>query len=133
MTDGKPSYVRWILVFWIFVLSAVAFLDRVNISVAGLAIRDSYGFTKLQLGYVFSSLLAGYTLFQTVVGRLADRFGSVLVLAIGVLWWGVFTALTAAVPTAIGHALFWFIAIRFLLGAGEAVVYPASNQFVANW
>src|SRR5262249_13129576 len=26
-----------------------------------------------------------------------------------------------------------FMAIRFLLGAGEAVVYPASNQFVARW
>jgi len=26
-----------------------------------------------------------------------------------------------------------FVSIRFLLGAGEAVVYPASNQFVARW
>jgi MFS transporter, ACS family, glucarate transporter len=26
-----------------------------------------------------------------------------------------------------------FVSIRFLLGAGEAVVYPASNRFVAHW
>jgi ACS family glucarate transporter-like MFS transporter len=50
-----------------------------------------------------------------------------------VIWWGVFTALTAAVPTGIQGALFLFVSIRFLLGAGEAVVYPASNQFVARW
>jgi ACS family glucarate transporter-like MFS transporter len=25
------------------------------------------------------------------------------------------------------------VAIRFLLGAGEAVIYPASNQFLAHW
>ena len=31
------------------------------------------------------------------------------------------------------HALFFFIAVRFLLGAGEAIIYPASNQFVACW
>jgi ACS family glucarate transporter-like MFS transporter len=29
--------------------------------------------------------------------------------------------------------LFLFVSIRFLLGVGEAVVYPASNQFVARW
>jgi ACS family glucarate transporter-like MFS transporter len=29
--------------------------------------------------------------------------------------------------------LFLFVSIRFLFGAGEAVVYPASNQFVSRW
>jgi MFS transporter, ACS family, glucarate transporter len=46
---------------------------------------------------------------------------------------GIFTALTAALPVGIAQSLFLFIAIRFLLGIGEAVVYPASNQFVSNW
>jgi ACS family glucarate transporter-like MFS transporter len=55
------------------------------------------------------------------------------VLAGGVIWWGIFTALTAAVPSGIRGALFLFVSIRFLLGVGEAVVYPASNQFVARW
>jgi ACS family glucarate transporter-like MFS transporter len=125
--------VRWFLIFWLFVLSAVSFLDRVNISIASNSIVETYGFSNVQLGYVFSALLAGYALFQTVGGRLADRFGSRRVLAGGVLWWGVFTALTAAVPSNVGHALLLFVSIRFLLGAGEAVVYPASNHFVARW
>jgi len=133
MAATKSSHVRWFLLFWLFVLSAVSFLDRVNISIASNSIVETYGFTNIQLGYIFSSLLAGYALFQTVGGRLADRFGSRRVLAVGVLWWGLFTTLTAGVSTKIGHALLLFISIRFLLGAGEAVVYPASNQFVARW
>jgi ACS family glucarate transporter-like MFS transporter len=133
MTATKSSHVRWFLIFWLFVLSAVSFLDRVNISIASNSIVEAYKFTNGQLGYIFSSLLAGYALFQTVGGRLADRFGSRRVLALGVLWWGIFTALTAAVPATIEYSLFLFISIRFLLGAGEAVVYPAANQFVARW
>jgi hypothetical protein len=27
--------IRWILIFWMFVVSAIAYLDRVNISIAG--------------------------------------------------------------------------------------------------
>ena len=133
MSNPPTTRVRWLLVFWLFVLSAVAFLDRVNISVAGSSLASAYGFSHLQLGWVFSSFLAGYALFQTIGGRLADRMGPRRTLTVGVLWWGIFTALTAAVPSGIGGALILFIAVRFCLGAGEAVVFPASNQFVARW
>jgi MFS transporter, ACS family, glucarate transporter len=133
MTDPRTSPVRWFLIFWLFVLSAVAFLDRVNISIAGSSIASEYHLTNVELGWVFSAFLAGYALFQTLGGRLADRFGPRRVLAVGVVWWGVFTALTASVPHGIAGALFLFVSIRFLFGAGEAVVYPASNQFVSRW
>jgi ACS family glucarate transporter-like MFS transporter len=133
MTASKTSHVRWMLVFWLFVLSAVSFLDRVNISIAGGSIADAYHLSNVQLGKVFSALLVGYALFQTVGGRLADRFGPRRVLAAGVVWWGIFTALTALIPANLAGALFFFVAVRFLLGAGEAVIYPAANQFVARW
>ncbi|HYM06210.1 MAG TPA: MFS transporter [Terriglobales bacterium] len=133
MNSSSTSHMRWVLVCWLFVLSAVSYLDRVNISVAGRSIATEYGLSNVQLGYVFSAMLVGYALFQTVGGRLADRFGPRRVLTAGVVWWGIFTGLTALVPSTIGGALFLFIAIRFLLGAGEAVVYPSSNQFVARW
>lgn len=35
MIDQKRSHVRWLLVFILFALSAVAFGDRVNISITG--------------------------------------------------------------------------------------------------
>jgi len=133
MTSAKTTHVRWFLVFWLFVLSAVSYLDRVNISIAGGSIADAYHLTDVQLGKVFSAMLVGYALFQTVGGRLADRFGARRVLAGGVIWWGIFTALTALVPAQIEGALLLFVAVRFLLGAGEAVIYPSANQFIARW
>jgi len=133
ITPPRTTQVRWLLVLWIFVLSAIAFLDRVNISIAGPSIAAAYHLSNVQLGSIFSALLWGYAIFQTVGGRLADRIGPRRVLAGGVVWWGVFTALTAAAPSGLRMALVWFIAMRFLLGAGEAVMFPASNQFVSRW
>jgi len=127
------SRIRWVLIFWLFVLSAVSYLDRVNISIAGTSIAREYNLSNVQLGWVFSAFLVGYALFQTPGGWLADRMGSRRVLTIGVLWWGIFTALAAAVPSKFAYALAVFIAMRFLLGAGEAIIYPASNQFVSRW
>jgi MFS transporter, ACS family, glucarate transporter len=133
MNGARTSHVRWFLVFWLFVLSAVSYLDRVNISIAGGSIAEAYHLSDVQLGKVFSAMLVGYALFQTVGGRLADRFGPRRVLAAGVMWWGIFTALTAMVPANIAGAIFIFVLVRFLLGAGEAVIYPSANQFVARW
>jgi MFS transporter, ACS family, glucarate transporter len=132
-STARTSHVRWMLVFWLFVLSAVSYLDRVNISIAGGPIADAYGLSDVQLGKVFSAMLVGYAIFQTVAGRLADRFGPRRMLTAGVIWWGVFTALTALVPANIAGALLVFVVVRFLLGAGEAVIYPSANQFIAHW
>lgn len=133
MAGARTSHVRWFLVFWLFILSAVSYLDRVNISIAGGSIAEAYHLSDVQLGKVFSAMLVGYALFQTVGGRLADRFGARRVLAAGVLWWGIFTALTAMVPANVAGALFIFVAVRFLLGAGESVIYPSANQFISSW
>jgi len=45
----RPSRVRWLLIFWMFVISAIAFLDRVNISIAGVSMERAYGFDTLGL------------------------------------------------------------------------------------
>ena len=133
MARAERFQVRSVLVFWLFVLSATAFLDRTNISIAGAAIRDELKIDNLQLGWVFSAFLVGYAAFQVVGGWMACRFGPRRVLAGGVLWWGLFTALTTLAAPRLGHALLLLILIRFALGAGEAVMYPAGNQFVARW
>jgi ACS family glucarate transporter-like MFS transporter len=125
--------VRWLLIFWMFAISAISYLDRVNISIAARFVEREFHIDDIQLGWVFSAFLVGYTLLQAPGGRLADRFGPRRILMLGTLWWGVFTAATALVPAGISGPLLLLIAVRFALGAGEAVVYPASNRVVANW
>ena len=133
MAELPAGSVRWFLVFWLFVLGAVSYLDRVNISIAGSAMVEEYHLTQVQLGSIFSAFLLGYAFFQTPGGWLADRLGPRHVLTIGVVWWGIFTALTASLPSTIAGALTYLIVIRLLLGAGEAIIYPACNKFVSQW
>ena len=124
MTVIPRIRVRYFLGFWLFVLSGVAFLDRTNISIAGLDISRDYGLNNQALGWVFSAFLIGYAGFQLPAGILAARFGPRWVLTLGVLWWGVATALITALPTGLAHTIGLLIAVRFLLGAGEASTGP---------
>jgi ACS family glucarate transporter-like MFS transporter len=64
---------------------------------------------------------------------LARRFGPRRVLALGLVWWGIFTALTALAPPHPAGALLGLVLIRVALGGGEAVMYPCANQFVERW
>jgi MFS transporter, ACS family, glucarate transporter len=125
--------VRYFLAFWLFVLSGVAFLDRTNLAIAGLQISNEYGLGNQRLGWIFSAFLIGYAGFQLPAGWLAARFGPRRVLTVGVFFWGAATIATALLPTGIRNAVWMLIFIRFILGAGESVIYPAANQFVARW
>lgn len=133
MLEAPATRVRWLLVFGLFFLSAVAYIDRINIAIAGNSIASEFNLTNVQLGSLTSAFLIGYALFQTFGGWLADRLGPRRVLTAGVLWWGIFTALTTAISPKIAFAMLYLAAVRFLLGAGEAVMFPASNQFVSRW
>src|SRR5215831_11277471 len=124
---------RWLLIFWMFTISAIAYLDRVNISIAGHFIQEEYHLSTVQLGWIFSAFLIGYAAFQAPGGRLADRFGPRKILALGTIWWGVFTALSAMISPSLAGVVFVLATVRFALGLGEAVVYPASNRLVAKW
>ena len=114
-------------------LSAVAFLDRTNISVAGVQIGREFAIPNTRLGWVFSAFLIGYAAFQVPAGLLAGRLGPRRVLTLGVLWWGLFTALTTVVSPRLGSAVMVLALVRFALGAGEAMMYPAASQFVERW
>lgn len=133
MPTAQSTGIRWILIAWIFVIAAIACLDRVNISIAGQFIAREFHLSNIQLGWVFSAFVAGYALFQAPGGWLADRIGPRKVLAIGVLWWGVFTSLITFLSPHLTAVLGILIGLRFGLGMGEAVMFPASNCIVAAW
>jgi ACS family glucarate transporter-like MFS transporter len=130
---ARQGRIRWAIVGWAFVISAVSYLDRNNISIAGSSIKDAFALTDRQLGLVFSAFALGYALSQPIAGGIADRLGAYRCVAIAIVWWGVFTAATAMLPPSVPYALTLLILVRLLLGIGEAVIYPATNRLVSSW
>ena len=53
MSNPFRGRIRWALIGWMFVISAIAYLDRVNISIAGHSIQQEFHLDNIQLGWVF--------------------------------------------------------------------------------
>ncbi len=89
------------------------------------------------MGQVFSAFVFGYALFQIPGGWLGDRWGARRVLALAVIWWSVFTGLTAIAPTlplvSLVGIMGSLIVVRFFIGVGESAALPNFNRAVANW
>src|SRR5260370_37577803 len=106
-----------------FLISAIAYLDRVNISIAGPSIAEEFHLTNLQLGGVFSAFVLGYAFFQARGGWLSDRLGPRKILMLGVIWWGLFTAaVTLLTPKLVGLSTI-LIVLRLLLWIGRELAY----------
>ena len=107
---------------------ALAYVDRVAISMASGAIQRDLALSDEQLGYAFSAFTLAYALFEVPSGWLADRFGARRMMARIVLWWSAFTAATAA---SVGFVS--LVAIRFMFGMGEAGVLPTLASAFRRW
>lgn len=121
---------RYAVVGMCFAAVFVCYIDRVNISVAAIAMQSEFGWTETTKGLVLSSFFVGYMLTMAVAGWLADRFGGKLVLGLAVIWWSLFTVLT---PWAAYSSMAMLIAARVALGLGEAATFPASYGLFSRW
>jgi len=133
----SPTRIRWLILALLLGISIVTYIDRVNISVTARHMIPSLGLTKVQMGQVFSAFVLGYALCQIPGGWLGDRWGARRILTLAVIWWSIFTALTALAPALpivnmIG-ILGSLILVRFLIGVGEAAALPNFNRVVASW
>lgn len=117
---------RRLLLFLLWVMMTVAYLDRVNISLAGPQIMASLHLTKAQFGGVLSAFQCGYALMQIPGGYLADRIGARPLLIAALLVWSAFTALTG-----VARSLGQMIGIRVLFGFGEGLENGAQFKLIA--
>ena len=104
----------------------INYIDRGNISVAGPLIKSEFHLSAFQLGILFSAFFCTYTAMQFVIGWLVDRFDANWVLAAGFLIWSIATTATGLVS---GFAL--LLALRLILGVGEAVALPCGSKILA--
>src|SRR5215472_14058185 len=72
----RTTHRRYWVFFLLFLLSGIAYVDRVNMSVAGKPIAHEFGLSPIALGYLFSSFLWAYVLMMLPGGRLIDRWGT---------------------------------------------------------
>jgi sugar phosphate permease len=106
----------------------IAYVDRVNVSVAAPLARKELGLTPTQLGFVFSAFAYPYAAMQVVGGWLSDRFGARRVLAGLSVVWALGTVLTG-----VSAGLASLIAVRVLVGIGEGGAFPAATRALAHW
>jgi sugar phosphate permease len=119
---------RWIVLAVSWLVFFVAFLDRVNLSVAMPLIVKDFGFSPEQAGYLFSAFFITYTLFQVPGGYLSDRIGPKKVLVFALLWWSVMT-----MATGIARTFSQFFLVRVLFGIGEGLQPPCAFKLNSNW
>lgn len=125
---SRPTRARYKVLSLLFALATLTYLDRLCISVAAPAIIQEFQFTPVQMGYIFSAFTFAYALFEIPSGWFGDYFGTRKALTRIVLWWSVFTMLTAAT---VGFVSLFIV--RLLFGAGEAGAIPNSASTIARW
>src|ERR1700754_4529206 len=122
------GYFRWVVIACTFVVAAVSYLDRNNVSIAAASLQREFQLTNPQLGAVFSAFIMGYAFTQPIAGRIADRFGASRAIAAPILWWCFSTGALRPLPANVPGAIVLLLGVRFLLGVGEAIIFPASNR-----
>jgi MFS family permease len=124
----RTTHRRYWVFFLLFLFSAIAYLDRVNMSVAGKAIAHEFGLSPIALGYLFSSFLWAYVLMMLPGGRLIDRWGPHVVASVATAVWS-----TAQMATGMVGSFATMLMVRLGLGVGEAPFAPISYSSVRLW
>ncbi len=106
----------------------LCYIDRINVSFAALTMNKDIGLTAATYGFSSTAFYIGYVLFEVPSNLVMDKVGARLWLARIMVTWGIISGLTAAV---IGPNT--FLLIRFLLGAGEAGLFPGTILLFTYW
>ncbi len=121
---------RHTLTVLMMLASAIGYSDRVNMSVAAIAMQQHFAWSQTMKGAVLAAFFVGYLAFMVIGGWLAARHGGRRVLGFAVLWWSAWTLLT---PLAAQASLPALLGARVAIGAGEALLFPAIYDLVSRW
>jgi MFS transporter, ACS family, D-galactonate transporter len=127
VTARNVDWRRWAIIGVLSLGGIIAYVDRANISVA-LAIPEFVGrfeLSDIDRGTVNSAFFWSYATLQIVMGFVVDRYGVKFPYAILFFGWCL-----ASASTALTRTLSQLLALRVILGAGEAVVVPATYRWI---
>lgn len=125
VTDEYRWYVLWLL----FVVYVVNFVDRQIMTILVEPIKDEFGFSDSQMGILTG--LAFAILYATLgipIAGLADRKSRTNIIAVSLLVWSLFTALCGFAQN------FWHLLIaRIGVGIGEAGCSPPAYSLISDY
>jgi MFS transporter, ACS family, glucarate transporter len=127
--------VRWKIFLFLFGFGFIAYLQQRSITVASYQMMPQLGLSQMQIGWLETALLVGYTLMQFPGGVIGQRLGARLMFVIIGL---VAFAATVATPLAplllTGAALFAVLAAaQLVLGASQGPIFPVSAGVFETW
>lgn len=131
MTDAPekaPSRKRWMILGLLFVAAVLNYIDRNVLSILAPTIQADIGIDDTQYSRVLSAFLASYTIAYIFSGRIVDKLGSRLSMALFIGWWSISNALTARARGPFSMGVY-----RSLLGLGEAGGWTASPKAIQEW
>ena len=119
---------RWWIVALVFLAAVLNYVDRQTLSALAPTIQRDLGMDDRAYADIVNLFLVAYTISYLVAGRLIDRVGTRAGMAAFVVWWSLANMLTAAAQGVRSLGV-----CRFLLGLGEAGVWPAASKVVSEW
>ena len=111
------------------VLSYVlAYIDRINVSFAGLTMRGDLGMSAGTFGFGVGMFYWGYFIFEVPSNVILEKVGARIWIARIMITWGILAGLTAMVTGSTSFAI-----VRFLLGVAEAGFFPGIILYFTYW
>ncbi len=121
----RSALYRWNIVLLLAASQAIAYIDRVNLSVAAPVLIKDYHYTPATLGWLFSIFNWVFTLALLPSGPFVDRVRARVGYVLGV---GVWSAATVLCGTTVAFAP--LAVYRGLVGIGEGPMIPAGQRVI---
>ncbi|PLR38755.1 MFS transporter [Chimaeribacter californicus] len=119
---------RWTIVFLLFLVYMINYLDRVALSITLPMIEQDLTLNAEQFGIIFGSFFFGYALFNFIGGLAVDKFGPMLVLGVAVGLWSIFCGMTA-----LASGFYSMLILRVLFGMAEGPICSSANKMINGW
>jgi MFS family permease len=118
----------WTAVVLVFLFMLINFADKAVIGLASVPIMRDLGLNHRQFGLLGSAFFLLFSLSGIVVGFLANRVGTrILMLVMGVIW------SAALLPMSVAANFEMLLASRVVLGAAEGPAFPVAVHSVYKW
>ena len=106
----------------------LAYIDRINVSFAGLTMRGDLKLSATDFGFALGTFFLGYFIFEVPSNVIMEKVGARIWIARIMITWGIFAGVMAFVYDTTSFSI-----VRFLLGVAEAGFFPGMLLYFTYW